>query len=112
MHENLSIAINLINSIDNLADVTTKEVSLRIFNLFLCQVYCDMSLPVPDLNLNADLLSQPTPSTIKRKPQQKDINRQSKKPKQTITTSLHVPTSVSYDSSEAARFPSQKVSTE
>jgi hypothetical protein len=109
MHENLSIAVNLINSIDNLADVTTKEVSLRIFNLFLCQAYCDMSLDVPDLQLSPDLLSQPTPSLTKRKPQHK-APHQSKKPYQAAPMTL--PYSLSYDSSEAARFPSPKVSTE
>ena len=111
MHENLSIAVNLINSIDNLADVTTKEVSLRIFNLFLCQAYCDMSLDVPDLQLNPDLLSQPTPSLTKRKPQHK-APHQSKKSYPAAPSPLTLPYSVSYDSSEAARFPSPKVSTE
>jgi len=35
MHENLSIAINLIQSLDNLSDITTKEVTHRVLNLIL-----------------------------------------------------------------------------
>ena len=109
MHENLSIAVNLIQSQDNLSDITTKEVSLKIFNLFLSQTYCDMSLNVEDLVIDTSLLAQPQATQAKRKPQSSRSLQDVKRSK----TQHIVPTSVSYDSTEdATRFPSSKVSPE
>jgi len=104
MHENLSIAINLIQSLDNLSDITTKEVTHRVLNLFLSQTYCDMSLVVEDLPFNDAHISLPA-APRKRMPLSSRSIIESKR------LNTHPDSRVSYDS-DATRFPSSKVSSE
>jgi len=106
MHENLSIAINLIQSLDNLSDITTKEVTHRVLNLFLSQTYCDMSLAVEDLPFNDAHISLPAPPR-KRMPLSSRSIIESKR----LNSQPQDDSRVSYDS-KATRFPSNKVSSE
>ena len=109
MHDNMSIAVNLILSQDNLSDITTKEVSLKILNLFLCQTYCDMAAEVEDIPIEATHLSQPPAPLVKRKPQSSRSLQESRKQRALLPDNP----CVSYDGTEdTTRFPSSKVSTD
>jgi len=105
----MSIAVNLTLSQDNLSDITTKEVSLKILNLFLCQTYCDMAAEVEDIPIEATHLSQPPAPLVKRKPQSSRSLQESRKQRALLPDNP----CVSYDGTEdTTRFPSSKVSTD